>query len=194
MEARRGYLERKTRETQIEIELLLDQEGCFEGESGIGFFDHMLELFAKHSGFSLKLKVKGDLDVDQHHTVEDVGICMGQAFFQALGDKKGINRYASLALPMDESLVLCAVDISGRSGLFFELGFNSEKIGNFDSELVEEFWKAFSGQAQITLHIRKLTGGNSHHLAEAVFKGVARVLKQAAAVTGNTLPSTKGVL
>lgn len=194
MESRRGYLKRETRETKVEIELLLDGEGHFEGESGIGFFDHMLELFAKHSGFSLKFKAKGDLNVDQHHTVEDVGICLGQALFQALGDKIGISRYASLALPMDESLVLCAVDISGRGGLFFDLDFSSEKIGTFDSELIEEFWKAFAGHAQITLHIRKLAGKNSHHLAEATFKGAARVLKEAAAITGYTLPSSKGVL
>lgn len=194
MAPRKGYLERKTRETEIEVELILDGKGHFKGESGIGFFDHMLGLFAVHSGFSLKLKARGDLNVDQHHTVEDVGICLGQALLQALGDKKGINRYASLALPMDEALVLCAVDISGRPGFYSELNFTSEKIGSFDSELIEEFWKAFAAEAKLTLHIRQLAGGNSHHLAEAAFKGVARVLKEAAAITGKTLPSSKGVL
>jgi imidazoleglycerol-phosphate dehydratase len=194
MESRKGYLERKTRETEIRIELLLDGKGSFRGESGIGFFDHMLELFCKHSGFSVNLQARGDLDVDQHHTVEDVGLCLGQALFQALGDKKGIKRYASLALPMDEALVLCAVDISGRPGLFSELHFSSEKIGNFDSELVEEFWKAFAAEAKLTLHIRQLAGKNSHHLAEATFKGVARVLNEACRITGTDLPSSKGVL
>ncbi|QNB47680.1 imidazoleglycerol-phosphate dehydratase HisB [Thermanaerosceptrum fracticalcis] len=194
MSLRRGFVERSTKETKIKLELTLEGQGLFKGESGIGFFDHMLDSLVRHSGFDISLEAEGDLFVDDHHTVEDIGICLGKAFFQALGDKKGIARYASLALPMDESLVLCAVDISGRPGFYPELVFPTEKIGQFDCQLIEEFWRAFVQEARITLHLRQLAGKNSHHLAEAVFKGTGRILKEATRLVGEEIPSAKGVL
>lgn len=194
MNLRRGMVERKTTETAVTLKLSLTSEGIFRGTSGIGFLDHMLELFVKHSGFQLELEAVGDLEVDFHHTVEDIGLCLGEAFKQALSDKKGIIRYASLALPMDEALVLCAIDLSGRPGFYPSIAFPTEKIGRFDSQLIEVFWQAFVQEAKATLHIRQLAGENAHHLAEAVFKGVGRILKEAVRIEGQAVPSSKGVL
>ncbi len=194
MKERKGFVERSTKETQIKVSLLLDGAGKFTGTSGVGFLDHMLDLLSKHSGFTLELEAQGDLQVDDHHTVEDIGLSLGQAFQEAVGDKRGITRYASLALPMDEALVLCALDISGRPGFYYQVDFNTEKIGQFDSQLVEEFWQAFVNEAKVTLHIRELAGRNSHHLAEAIFKGMGRILRKAVTIEGKELPSTKGVL
>lgn len=192
--SRQVLIERNTKETQIKLDLNIDGNGVFNGSSQIGFLDHMLDLFTKHSGFTINLECKGDIEVDYHHTVEDIGICLGQAFNKAIGDKKGIARYASLALAMDEALVQCAVDISGRPGFYSVVNFPTEKIGQFDTELVEEFWQAFVNEARITLHLQMLAGFNSHHIAEAIFKGVGRILKTATKVEGNEIPSSKGVL
>jgi len=192
---RKGVTARTTKETVIKLELSLDeQEGVFLGSSGIGFLDHMLELMMKHSGFSLRLDAKGDLDVDAHHTVEDIGLCLGQAFRECLGEKKGIVRYGSLILPMDEALMLCAVDLSGRTGFYPTLNFPTEKIGTFDCQSIQVFWQAFIQEAKITLHLQQLAGENSHHLAEAVFKGIGKVLREAVRVEGEAIPSSKGVL
>ena len=188
---------RKTGETDISLELNLDGKGESTIATGCGFLDHMLTLFAKHGRFDLTLTCKGDTWVDDHHTVEDVGIALGQAFEKALGEKRGISRYGSQILPMDESLVLCAVDMSGRAYLGYELPIPSQKIGTFDTELVQEFWLGFVRNAQATLHIRLLTGSNSHHIVEGAFKSVARSLKAAVAVDAknpDAIPSTKGVL
>lgn len=196
---------RKTRETDIKLSLDLDG-GVYDIKTDCGFFNHMLELFAVHSGFGLKVNCKGDYQVDFHHTVEDVGIALGQAFFQALGDKRGIARYADVTIPMDEALVLCAVDISGRATLNFDVELPSAKVtdesdevrsravGLFDTELVEEFFLAFVREARITLHIAKLYGKNTHHIIECVFKACARALKAAVKVEGDKIPSSKGVL
>lgn len=194
MTYRTGIIERETNETSVKIELTLDGEGIFTGGSQIGFFDHMLTLLAKHSGFSLVLSAKGDLEVDSHHLVEDIGICLGQAFNKALLDKRGIARYSSLILPMDEVLVMCAVDVSGRPGFYPQFAFSTDKIGEFDSQLVEEFWRAFTMEARITLHIQQLAGKNSHHVAEAIFKGAGQVLKGAVTLEGQKIPSSKGAL
>ena len=191
---RKGGVERKTTETAIKLELVLEKEGSLQGSSGIGFLDHMLELLMKHSGFRLKLEASGDLQVDFHHTVEDLGLCLGEAFKQALGDKKGIVRYSSMALPMDEALVICAVDLSGRPGFYADLTFPTEKIGEFDSQLIMAFWQAFAQEAKITLHLKQITGEDTHHLAEAVFKGMGRVLREAVRIEGDTIPSSKGIL
>lgn len=194
---RYGEIKRKTAETDIILKLNIDGRGTGTVDSGCGFLDHMLVLFAKHARFDLELKCVGDTNVDYHHTAEDIGICLGQAFASALQDKKGIKRYGNMLLPMDETLVLSAADISGRSGLTYDLPIPTEKIGDFDSELVEEFWKAFVRTANITLHIKKLYGENSHHIAEAAFKSVARSLKQAVEIENeykDELPTTKGVL
>lgn len=188
---------RKTAETDIYLYLNLDSFGNNEIDTGCGFLDHMLTLFACHGNFSLKVKCNGDTQVDDHHTVEDIGICLGQAFYKALGDKKGIFRYGSMLLPMDESLVLSAVDLSGRSTLVFNAELPAGKVGTFDTELCEEFWLAFVREAACTLHIRKLDGRNTHHIIEAIFKSVARSLKAAVKKDPDALdavPSTKGVL
>lgn len=202
---RKATIERKTAETDIVLELDLDG-GAYEIETGCGFLNHMLELFAAHSGFGLKIKCNGDTDVDFHHTVEDVGIALGQAFLQAIGDKKGINRYADVTIPMDESLVLCAVDISGRGTLNFDLKIQSAKVtddsdivkqkavGLFDTELIEEFFTAFMRESKVTLHIVQLYGKNTHHIIECAFKAFARALKSAVRITGTQIPSSKGVL
>ena len=190
-------LKRKTAETDITLSLNLDGSGKSDVQSGCGFLDHMLTLFAKHARFDLTVRCDGDTWVDDHHTVEDIGICLGQAFCQAVGDKRGIVRYGSMLLPMDETLVMTAVDLSGRSHLSFDLPIPAPKIGTFDSELCEEFWLAFVRQAQITLHIRLLDGKNSHHIVEGCFKSVARSLKAAVAIDEafkDEIPSTKGVL
>ena len=188
---------RNTAETKIQLKLELDGTGESEIRTGCGFLDHMLTLFAKHGSFDLMINCDGDTWVDDHHTVEDVGIALGQAFSEALGEKRGINRYGSQILPMDESLVLCAVDLSGRAYLGYELPIPSQKIGTFDSELVEELWLGFIRNAQATLHIRLITGSNSHHIAEGAFKAAGRALRTAVAVDAafsNEIPSTKGVL
>ena len=188
---------RNTAETKIALKLTLEGTGAGKIQTGCGFLDHMLTLFAKHGRFDLDITCEGDTWVDDHHTVEDVGIALGQAFAEALGEKRGINRYGSQILPMDESLVLCAVDFSGRSYLGFELPIPSRKIGTFDSELVEEFWLGFVRNAQATLHIRLLTGTNSHHIVEGAFKAAGRALRAAVAIDpdfSDEIPSTKGVL
>lgn len=188
---------RKTEETDIALKLNLDGSGKCEIKTGCGFLDHMLTLFTKHGRFDMELSCVGDTDVDYHHTAEDIGICLGKAFFDALGDKRGITRYGSMMLPMDETLILSAVDISGRSHLAFGLSIPTQKVGDFDTELVEEFWLAFIREARMTLHIMQLDGKNSHHIIEGTFKSVARSLRQAVAICAETageIPSTKGVL
>ena len=188
---------RKTAETDISLTLNLDGTGNSTIATGCGFLDHMLTLFARHGRFDLNVSCKGDTYVDDHHTAEDIGIALGRAFAEALGDKRGIVRYGSQYLPMDESLILSAVDISGRSCLCFDLEIPTEKVGTFDTELVEEFWLGFVRNAGMTLHIRKLSGTNSHHIIEGAFKSVARSLRQAVAIDAafaNEIPSTKGVL
>ena len=188
---------RKTAETDINLTLTLDGTGKSEIATGCGFLDHMLTLFAKHGKFDLQLSCKGDTWVDDHHTVEDVGICLGQAFTEALGDKRGIVRYGNFILPMDESLIPTAVDISGRSYLGYDLAIPTEKVGDFDTELVREFFEAFVRKAEITLHIKQLDGYNSHHIIEGMFKSVARSMKAAVAIdekNKDKIPSTKGVL
>lgn len=194
---RKCELNRVTSETEITLELNLDGTGLSEINSGCAFFDHMLQQLAKHSRFDLNVNCNGDTEVDYHHSVEDIGILLGKAFSNALGDKRGICRYGNVILPMDESLVLCAVDISGRSYLSFDVDFASQKIGDFDTELVEEFFTAFVRNSGITLHIKKLSGANSHHIAECIFKAFARVLRDAVSIDeslNNEIPSTKGSL
>ena len=188
---------RTTAETDISLALNLDGTGRCEIETGCGFLDHMLTLFAKHGRFDLNITCQGDTYVDDHHTVEDIGITLGQAFKEALGDKRGIVRYGSTCLPMDESLILSAVDLSGRGYLGYNLEIPTEKVGSFDTELVEEFWLGFIRNAECTLHIRQLAGSNSHHIIEGTFKSVARSLKAAVAIDAafaDEIPSTKGVL
>lgn len=194
---RSAEISRKTAETDITLSLSLDGKGSSEINTGCGFLDHMLALFARHGRFDLTVFCKGDTQVDYHHTVEDIGIALGQAFRQALGDKKGIVRYGDTLLPMDESLILTAVDISGRGGCFFALDIPTQKVGDFDTELCEEFWTAFAREAGVTLHIRQLAGYNSHHIIEGAFKSAARSLKTAVAIDpafADEVPSTKGVL
>lgn len=194
---RTATINRTTAETDISLTLNLDGQGQSQVDSGCGFLDHMLTLFAKHGGFDLTVACKGDTQVDYHHTAEDIGICLGAAFKEALGDKKGIVRYGNMILPMDESLILTAVDLSGRSHLTCELQIPTEKVGDFDTELVEEFWTAFVRSAEATLHIRQLSGSNSHHIIEGTFKSAARSLRQAVSCDArfaDALPSTKGVL
>ncbi len=186
---------RKTAETDITLTLNLDGSGQSTIQTGCGFLDHMLTLFAAHGKFDLAVTCKGDIEVDDHHTVEDVGICLGKAFEMALGEKRGIIRYGNMILPMDEALILAACDISGRSFLGFDLPIRAKKIGTFDTELIEEFFLAFTRQCPMSLHIRKLAGTNSHHIAEGAFKAVARALRAAVATDGtDAVPSTKGVL
>ena len=186
---------RKTEETDIMLTLNLDGSGKSAVQTGVGFLDHMLTLFAAHGKFDLTVSCQGDTFVDDHHSAEDIGICLGQAFQSALGDKRGITRYGSFLLPMDEALIQTAVDISGRSFLGYGLEIPTEKIGTFDTELVEEFWLAFVRQCPMSLHIRQLAGKNSHHIVEGCFKSVARSLKIAVKSDGtNEIPSTKGVL
>jgi imidazoleglycerol-phosphate dehydratase len=184
---------RITKETEIEIRLCLDG-GDIKVDTGIGFFDHMLHSFAFHGGFGLELTAKGDLDVDFHHTVEDTGIVLGTALREAMGDKVGIQRFADVHIPMDEALSFAAVDVSGRPWLTFDANFPQALIGNYDSCLTEEFFRAFAINAGISLHLRVLYGSNSHHMTESLFKAAARVLREALTVKDNRLPSTKGVL
>lgn len=194
---RTSEITRKTAETDIILKLDIDGTGKSEIDTGCGFLDHMLTLFSKHARFDLTVKCTGDTYVDDHHTVEDIGIALGAAFDEAAGDKKGIERYGSTILPMDESLILSAVDLSGRGCLEYNLDIPTQKVGTFDTELVWEFFIAFSRNAKATLHIRKLSGSNSHHIIEGAFKSVARSLKQAVKIDENykdEIPSTKGVL
>ena len=194
---RTSEISRKTAETDIRLSLNLDGDGTSEINTGCGFLDHMLTLFARHGRFNLTVVCKGDTWVDDHHTVEDVGIVLGQAFAEALGNKRGICRYGDTILPMDESLILSAVDLSGRAFLGYALNIPTEKVGTFDTELCEEFWLAFVRTSACTLHIRQLTGKNSHHIIEGTFKSVARSLRDAVAIDplfANDIPSTKGVL
>lgn len=188
-------IRRNTAETKIQLCLNLDGTGKADIDTGVGFLNHMLTLFAAHGKFDLTVKCAGDVEVDDHHSVEDIGICLGQAFQAALGDKRGITRYGSFLLPMDEALILCAVDISGRSCLCYGLDIPTEKIGTFDTELVEEFFLGFTRNCPMSLHLRQLAGTNSHHIVEGAFKSVGRALKAAVALDGsNEIPSTKGVL
>ncbi len=191
---RKAEISRKTKETDIKIELNLDGKGYFEGFTVSGFFNHMLESFAKHSGFDLVVEAKGDKEVDAHHTVEDTGIVLGKAFAKALEDKRGIRRFGDAIVPMDEALVMAAVDISGRGSCFIEGKFPGYTVGDFPAELVEEFFIAFSREAGVTLHIRVLSGKSLHHTIEATFKAVARALKEAVSIEGGDIPSTKGLL
>lgn len=190
-------INRKTAETDIKLSLNIDGSGESKINSGCGFLDHMLTLFAKHGRFDLNVECNGDMYVDAHHTTEDIGIVLGQAFKKALGDKKGIVRYGNMILPMDEALILSAVDFSGRAHLSFDAEIPSQKVGDFDTELCEEFFLAFVREAECTLHIREMAGKNSHHIIEGIFKSVARSFKQATSIDMNfadEIPSTKGVL
>ncbi|MBQ4648840.1 MAG: imidazoleglycerol-phosphate dehydratase HisB [Clostridia bacterium] len=191
---RTATVNRKTAETDIKLSLTLDGQGESKIKSGCGFFDHMLTLFSKHGSIDLELDCDGDAYVDYHHTVEDIGIVLGTALKDALGDCKGIRRYGSAMLPMDETLVLCALDVSGRGHLQFNLPIPTQKVGDFDTELVNEFFVAFTRQAGITLHIKLLDGTNSHHIIEAAFKAFGRSLNQALEIINDKIPSTKGIL
>jgi imidazoleglycerol-phosphate dehydratase len=194
---RAASVSRRTAETDVAVSIHLDGTGKAEISTGVGFLDHMLELFARHGLFDVAVKVTGDLHVDQHHTTEDTGIALGQAFLQALGDKKGVARYADVHLPMDESLSRVALDLSGRAFLVFKADFPSQKIGAFDTELVREWFQAFAMNAGVTLHAETLYGDNSHHIAESLFKGLARALRRAVHVDPREegrVPSTKGTL
>ncbi len=194
---RKAEIKRATGETKISVAIDLDGTGKASIATGIGFFDHMLTLLCRHSLIDMTIKAKGDLEVDFHHTVEDVGIALGQAFAKALGEKKGITRYADCLMPMDETLTRVAIDISGRAFLVFRSGFSAPKIGEFDTELVREFFQGFAANAGVTLHVETLYGDNNHHIAESCFKGLARVLRQAVSIDPrmkDAVPSTKGTL
>ena len=194
---RTAQISRTTKETDIQVEINLDGTGQTDIQTGVAFFDHMLDAFGRHGLFDLNVRCKGDIEVDAHHTVEDCGIVLGQAIAQALGDKRGITRYASIALPMDETLVLAAVDISGRGAAYVDLDIPAQKVGDFDTELGADFFIALAANAGITLHVRQLAGENSHHILEASFKAVTRALSAAVAVDAriaDQLPSTKGAL
>ena len=194
---RKGAVARRTKETSIEVEIDLDGAGASDIATGVGFFDHMLDQLARHSSVDMKIRAEGDRHIDDHHTVEDVGIALGQALQKALGDKAGLARYADCLLPMDETLTRVALDVSGRPFLVFRTEFPTEKIGEFDTQLVREFFQAFAGNAGLTLHIETLYGANSHHIAKSCFKGVARALKGALARDprqAGAVPSTKGTL
>ena len=197
MTMRYGEIARKTAETDIALRLELDGTGQSAVQTGVGFLDHMLTLFARHGRFDLQVQCSGDTYVDDHHTVEDIGISLGQAFRRAVSDKRGITRYGSIILPMDEALTLCAVDISGRAMLCCDLDIPTRKVGTFDTELVQEFLQAFAANAGVTLHVRQLAGANSHHIIEGVFKVLGRTLAAAVRIDpalGDEIPSTKGVL
>jgi imidazoleglycerol-phosphate dehydratase len=192
--ARRFEEKRTTGETQVAVDLVVDGAGRIEIDTGIPFFDHMLTQLAKHGGFDLRLSAQGDLDVDLHHTVEDVGITLGTALRGALGDKAGVRRFANALVPLDEALVQVALDLSGRPFLAYAVDPIAEWIGTFDPQLAEEFWKGFVDGARVTLHLRSLSGKNGHHVIEASFKGVARALRDAVKIEGTGVPSTKGLL
>lgn len=194
---RHALIERNTKETQIRLELELDGVGKAEISTGCGFLDHMLEVFARHGDFDLTVCCQGDTEIDDHHSVEDVGICLGQAFDRALGEKRGIVRYGQFFLAMDEALILCACDLSGRDYLGWVVDLPSPRVGSFDTELVKEFWLAFVRNCPASLHIRQAAGENTHHIIEAVFKGMGRALKMAVAIDEkhkDEIPSTKGIL
>jgi len=194
---RSAEVTRNTNETRISVKISLDGTGRYDVATGVGFFDHMLEQLARHSLIDITVQAHGDLHIDQHHTVEDVGIALGQAITQALGERKGISRYASIDLPMDETLTFAAVDVSGRPYLVWNVEFSRPKVGDFDTELVREFFQALAQNAGITLHVKNIYGDNNHHIAETCFKAVARVLRQALSIdprTADDIPSTKGTL
>lgn len=194
---REAAIERKTKETEIGIALTIEGGGQGQIDSGCGFLDHMLTLFAAHGGFDLNLACKGDTQVDFHHSAEDIGICLGQAFGEALGDRRGICRYGSFLLPMDEALVLCALDLSGRSFLAYNVTLPSPRVGDFDTELVKEFLLALCRSLGLTLHVTQMAGENTHHIIEAIFKALGRAMKEACAIDparAGEIPSTKGVL
>ena len=194
---RNANIERKTKETDIKLSLAIredNEKGTFKGTSGVGFFDHMLNAFATHGGFDIELYCKGDLEVDCHHTIEDIGIVLGTAFKNAVGDMKGITRFADIMLPMDEALCMCALDYSGRAFLVFDAEFTSPMIGDYDTQMTVEFLRAFAFNAGITLHAKVLYGENDHHKVEAVYKAVAKCLKKALAVVSDSMPSSKGSL
>ena len=192
--ARSSQQHRVTKETTVDLELEIDGVGSATASTGIPFFDHMLEQLGKHGGWDLRIEAEGDLEIDTHHTIEDVGIVLGTAFKEALGDKAGVRRFASAVVPLDEALVQVALDLSGRPFLVYEVDPRSEWIGTFDPQLAEEFWRAFAFAAGITLHMRSLSGKNGHHIIEASFKGVARSLRDAVKIEGTGVPSTKGAL
>ena len=197
MSERTAVLERNTAETKISLKLNLDGTGVYDVDTGCGFLNHMLELFARHARFDLTLRCKGDTHVDYHHTTEDVGIALGQALSDALGEKRGIRRYGSFLLPMDEALMLVALDLSGRSFLVMDVPIPTQKVGDFDTELVREFMTAFSHNSRMTLHFKEIHGENSHHIIEAMFKGLGRALKDAVSIEEkyrDEIPSTKGLL
>lgn len=191
---RKATLRRTTGETDISISLTIDGTGRFEGTSGIGFFDHMLHLLARHSGMDISLTCQGDLDVDNHHTIEDIGITLGEVFEKALGDKKGIHRYGCFFCPMDETLSRIVLDLSGRSYLVFDVDIPVEQIGSFETEMTREFFLAFANNAKMNLHMATLYGVNGHHIVESLFKGIGHALKEAVTIEGDTVLSTKGVL
>ena len=191
---RKATLRRTTGETDISISLTIDGTGRFEGTSGIGFFDHMLHLLARHSGMDISLTCQGDLDVDNHHTIEDIGITLGEVFEKALGDKKGIHRYGCFFCPMDEALSRIVLDLSGRSYLVFDVDIPVERIGSFETEMTREFFLAFANNAKMNLHMATLYGVNGHHIVESLFKGTGHALKEAVTIEGDTVLSTKGVL
>ncbi|ARP99026.1 imidazoleglycerol-phosphate dehydratase HisB [Pseudorhodoplanes sinuspersici] len=194
---RKGEIKRKTKETDIAVAVAIDGTGQSSIETGIGFLDHMLDLLARHSRMDITVKAKGDLHIDDHHTAEDVGIALGQAMKQALGDMKGITRYADVHLPMDEALTRVAIDVSGRPFLVFKVPFNRDKIGTFDTQLVNEWFQAFAMNCGVTLHVEALYGSNDHHISESCFKGLARALRAALSIdpkAANEIPSTKGTL
>jgi imidazoleglycerol-phosphate dehydratase len=192
--ARSSEQHRVTKETTVDLVLDVDGGGSASASTGVPFFDHMLEQLGKHAGFDLRVEAKGDLDVDLHHTVEDVGIVLGSAFKEAVGDKAGVRRFASALVPLDEALVQVALDLSGRPFLVYDVDPVAEWIGTFDPQLAEEFWRGFAFAAGITLHVRSLAGRNGHHVIEATFKGVARALRDAVTIEGTGVPSTKGSL
>jgi imidazoleglycerol-phosphate dehydratase len=194
MSERRSHQHRVTKETDVEVDLVVDGAGTTEVQTGIAFFDHMLEQLGKHGGLDLTVKAVGDLDVDLHHTVEDVGITLGVALREALADKAGVRRFANALVPLDEALVQVALDLSGRPYLVYEVDPVSEWIGTFDPQLAEEFWKGFVDGSRATLHVRSVSGKNGHHVIEASFKGVARALRDAVKIEGSGVPSTKGTL
>lgn len=192
--SRTAEISRKTNETDIFLKLNVDGTGESKIDTGVGFLNHMLELFTRHGGFDLEIKASGDTYIDNHHTVEDIGICLGDAFKQALGDKRGISRYGFFLLPMDETLMECAIDFSGRTFLNFDVEFKTERVGDFETELAEEFFKAFADRTAANLHIIKRYGHNTHHIIEGMFKVVARAIKMATVVESDRIMSTKGTL
>lgn len=190
-------IKRETEETKISLNLEIDGNGDYQCDTGCGFMDHMMNLFARHGMFDLKIQCEGDTDVDYHHSVEDIGICLGRAFREVLGDKIGIKRYGDIVLPMDEALIMAAVDVSGRGGAYVDMNIPTEKVGSFDTELCKEFYIAFAREAGVTLHVRQLAGENSHHIIEGSFKAVARVMREACSIDErgkDKMPSTKGML